>query len=98
MQASAKAIELIKSAEGFVPIPYYCPANVLTIGFGHTINTKSEHYSKVSLQQAHTILIKDIKIIEDVINKSVKVEITQGQSDALCSLIYNWGINNFLKS
>ena len=45
---------------------------------------------------AGTVLsTKDVKKAENAINSSVKVNISQGQFDALVSLIYNWGAYNF---
>jgi len=43
-------------------------------------------------------LYKDVKIAEATINKGVGVPLTQGQYDALVSLVFNWGGINFLKS
>ena len=98
MQASEKAIKLIKNSEGFTPQAYYCPANVLTIGYGHAIDTKLERYTSISVQQAHDILTQDLKRMERAITEIIKVRITQGQFDALCSLVYNWGIGAFSRS
>jgi GH24 family phage-related lysozyme (muramidase) len=46
-------------------------------------------------EKAEQLLKNDVKEAENAINSSVKVNISQGQFDALVSLIYNWGAYNF---
>ena len=40
MKISDKGLNLIEKFEGFEPRSYLCPANVLTIGYGHTKTVK----------------------------------------------------------
>ena len=99
MKTSEKALDLIKQFEGFKDFVYICPAGLPTIGYGHVIDPKLLALTKVSLrmtkEKAEQILKNDVKEAEDAINSSVKVNISQGQFDALISLIYNWGAYNF---
>lgn len=99
MKVSQKGIELIKKFEGFSPTPYRCPAGKMTIGYGHVIQAEREKFNNpITQDDADRILLQDIKIAEATINKGVGVPLTQGQFDALVSLVFNWGGINFLKS
>ena len=99
MKTSEKGLDLIKQFEGFKDHVYICPAGKQTIGYGHVIDRKLIALTKVSprmtREKAEQLLKGDVKEVEDAINSSVKVNISQGQFDALVSLIYNWGVYNF---
>lgn len=99
MKTSEKGLDLIKQFEGFKDYVYICPAGKPTIGYGHVIDSKLVALTKVSprmtREKAEQLLKGDVKEVEDAINSSVKVNISQGQFDALVSLIYNWGAYNF---
>lgn len=98
MQISRTGLALIKKYEGFKSSPYYCPAGLLSIGYGHVIDKNRESHSALTLADAHNLLIADVSYATSLINKLVKVGLRQGQFDALCSLIYNWGGAGFSKS
>lgn len=101
MKISQRGIDHIKESEGFSAKEYTCPAGEQTIGYGHVL-FKGENYDHlpngITEEQAERFLLADIKEIEAGINKWVKVKLTQGQYDALVSLVYNWGMGNFLHS
>lgn len=91
-----KAIDLIKKYEGFSARPYKCPAGVLTIGYGRTINVKPYD---ITTEEAETIwLDKYVKTIADQILAIVKVELSNNQICALIDFVYNLGIGNFKSS
>lgn len=91
-----KAIELIKKYEGFSAKPYKCPAGVLTIGYGRTIDVRPY---EITTEEAETIwLDKYVKTIADQILAIVKVELSNNQICALIDFIYNLGIGNFKSS
>lgn len=91
-----KAIDLIKKYEGFSARPYKCPAGVLTIGYGRTINVKPY---EITTEEAETIwLDKYVKTIADQILALVNVELSNNQICALIDFIYNLGIGNFKSS
>jgi lysozyme len=94
---SKDAVALIKAFEGFEPKPYKCPAGKLTIGYGHVIK-KGVQLKSVTERQAENLMRGDLLPVEEYIRQKVLVRITQGQFDALCSLVYNWGCANFGKS
>lgn len=95
MKTSLKGINLIKKFEGFKNYPYTCPAGKLTVGYGHVLDVKDAILAKatspISEEKAEEILKQDVSIAENVVNSSIKVTLTQGQFDALVSLVYNWG-------
>ena len=97
-RCSYQGIEVIKTFEGFEPKPYICPAGKNTIGYGHVIK-KNEVFAKpISEREAENILKRDLMDVEEYIRMKVIVPLSQGQFDALCSLIYNWGSGNFARS
>ena len=89
MRISKKGIDLITKFEGFRARAYKCPAGVWTIGYGHTKGVKAGQ--SVTLEGAQDLLRQDLKNFEDWVNKLVKVELTQGQFDALVSFCFNLG-------
>lgn len=107
MHLSAKGIALVKSFEGCLKpvgggifVPYICPAGVLTIGWGHTNDggrpfDKSARWSQAECDKA---LSDDMVRYEQAVTRLVKVELTQGQFDALVSFCYNCGEGNLGKS
>lgn len=106
MKVSTKIINLIKQFEGLKLSPYFCPKGKETIGYGHVllknnaINSKIEKILNfpISKEFAEAILKDDIELVEKIIIKLVKIKLTQGQFDALVSLVFNWGGENFKKS
>jgi lysozyme len=96
-KCSSNSIELIESFESFQPKPYQCSAGKMTIGYGHVLKKNSKIQS-ITKSKAKKILMNDIKLAENCINKKVVVKLTQGQFDALCSLVFNWGIGHFSRS
>lgn len=91
-----KAIDLIKKYEGFSARPYKCPAGVLTIGYGRTIDVRPY---EITTEEAETIwLDKYVKTIADQILALVNVELSNNQICALIDFVYNLGIGNFKSS
>jgi len=96
MQASSKAIDLIKEFESFSAKVYICPAGKLTIGYGHVITTADQELKNKILTQkdAEELLKEDLKYFVDYINKvcnRYQVNLNQNQFDALCSFCFNLG-------
>jgi GH24 family phage-related lysozyme (muramidase) len=94
MKTSDKGLDLIKAHEGLRLSAYLCPANVWTIGYGHTSNAGQPTVKsgmRITRQEADEILRRDIRRFEDRVNRLVKVPITQGQFDALVSFDFNTG-------
>ena len=93
MNISERGLNLIKSYEGCRLTAYRCPANVLTIGWGHTKNV----YEGMSITQdeADRLLAEDVQVYANAVNKYVsKFNFNQNQFDALVSFAYNCGIGS----
>ncbi|WP_340616469.1 lysozyme [Xenorhabdus entomophaga] len=99
MEISENGINKLKSYEGLKLKAYPDPATGAepwTIGYGHTKGVKPGQV--ITAQQAEAFLHQDLLPIYDAIHRLVKVSLTQGQFDALCSFIFNLGIGNFTYS
>ena len=95
-RTSAKGINLIKEFEGFRARSYLCPANVLTIGYGHTKTCQPGQV--ISTIKGEELLKEDLVRFERAVNVLVKVPLTQNQFDALVSFAFNVGVGAFKKS
>lgn len=101
MKTSEKGIDLLKILEegkGFSSKSYLCPAGKRTIGYGHVILPDDNIIEPITEDQAEDILENDVVIAENVINKYVKVPLTQNQFDALVCFVFNVGKTNFKTS
>lgn len=97
MKISKQGIELIKKYEGFKPYAYLCPANILTIGYGHTRGVRLGQTCTEA--EAEQFLKEDLEIAEAEVNQVAnEVELTQGQYDSLVSFTFNLGAKNFQTS
>ena len=97
MKISTKGLGLIKEFEGCKLTAYFCPAGVLSIGFGST----GPHVSTgqtITEAEAEALLLKDLVRFEKAVNELVKVPMTQGAYDALVSFTFNCGEGAFADS
>lgn len=91
--------------------PKMCPAGYWTEGYGALVldasgrkikgqanKEKAYQYSKIkTIAQAEAALSSDVKIRENMIN-GLRLNLTQGQFDALVSFVYNIGMGNLQSS
>jgi lysozyme len=94
-------LSIIKKYEGLKLNAYICPAGVPTIGFGSTFYPDGRRVKlgdKITITEAESILLHDIKRFEKEVRNSVKIEITNNQLSALISFVYNVGASAFRKS
>lgn len=96
MEISTKGLALIKEYEGYKAVAYKCPAGVWTIGYGTTKDVKPG--MKITKAEGESLLRRDLVRFQACVTKSVHVDLTQGQYDALVSLCYNIGEGAFRKS
>ena len=101
-KASNNLIELIKKFEGFSKIPYLCPANVATIGYG---STRYANGLKVTLKDKPITELQAIELLKDTLKQyelavdSYCVDsLNQNQFDALVDFAYNCGNANLKSS
>lgn len=97
MNVSEKGVDLIKEFEGCKLQAYKCPANVWTIGYGHT-GSEVHAGLKITQQEAERLLKNDLIIHCNNVEKLVTVPLNQNQFDALVSFEYNIGYNAFRTS
>lgn len=99
MKTSPKGIALIKSAEGLRLKAYPDPGTgglPWTIGYGSTSGVTRNMV--ITEGQAEQMLAEDLARFERIVERAVRVPVTQGQFDALVSFTYNVGEGNFTKS
>lgn len=98
---SENGLSMIASFESFEPKAYYCPAGVLTIGYGHTgTNAQGQELQEndtVNHEQAMRLLYEDVLWAEDAVNEQ-RLHLTQNQFDALVSFVFNVGATAFAQS
>jgi len=90
-------LKIIKQFEGFSTTPYLCPANKLTIGFGHVILPK-EKFKQITMQQAEQILAQDLAFAIKAVNDVIGITLNHNQFSALVSFVYNLGRAAFATS
>lgn len=90
MNISEAGLEHIKHFEGLRLKAYLDPVGIWTIGYGHTGKDVYEGL-EITKQQAHDLLVEDVKEAEQDVNLLAKVTLTQGQYDALVDFAYNLG-------
>jgi len=86
---------MLKKFEGCRLKAYRCPANVLTIGYGHTSAAGAPEVTEgmtITQDEALEILHRDLIKYEQGVLELVKVELTQNQFDVLVDFAYNAGI------
>jgi lysozyme len=92
---------LLKKFEGCKLKAYRCPANVCTIGYGHTSAAGAPQVvdgMTITQAQAEDILKRDIVKYEIAVMDLVKVKLTQNQFDVLVDFAYNAGVGNLKSS
>lgn len=92
MRISQRGLDAIKRHEGLRLHAYPDPATggePWTIGYGRAHGVTQGQ--QISADTAEQYLREDLQWVEDAIKETVTAPLTQGQYDAICSLIYNIG-------
>ena len=89
MEISQEGISLIKKFEGCRLESYKCAAGVWTIGYGSTHGVTKGMV--ITHERAEALLLEDIDVYENEVNKAVTVDIDQCMFDALVSWTFNLG-------
>lgn len=93
---SAIGAGAIVKHEGMLNVAYVDPVGVVTVCAGHTRTAKLGQ--NLSDERCAELLLEDSEYAQAVVRRLVKVPISQGQFDALTSLVFNIGEGNFARS
>jgi lysozyme len=96
MQPSEELVEFIKQTEGFRPKAYW-DVDGWAVGYG----THADDVSKSTVwtdAQADKALRGHLAAVASIVERLVKVPLTQGQFDALCDFCYNLGAGRMAES
>lgn len=101
IRASEKAIRLLLKHEKWRTKAYDDGYGNITIGVGHT-KTKYAKGKLITDEKVWDLLIKDIVEVESELTKTVKVELTVNEWDALVCFVFNiggdkWATSTLLK-
>jgi lysozyme len=96
MKTGPEGLELIKHFEGCELKAYWCPAGVLTIGYGHTADV--EEGDEIEQGDADRLLEADLEEFEHYVLQLVDPELTQNQFDAIVAWTFNLGPGNLKES
>ena len=88
-RTSQAGIDLIKLFEGLRLESYYCSANVLTIGYGHTSGVFEGQ--TITQHDAEELLRKDLMWFEQEVCRLINGPLTQNEFDAIVSFTFNVG-------
>ena len=96
IRTSKTGLEIIGNAESCVREPYYCPANVLTVGIGSTGNVENKIYSDDEIARRW---VDDIKTAEHCVNRYANgFHLPQSVFDAVTSITFNVGCSKMRTS
>ena len=102
MKMSKEGVDaLLKKFEGCKLSSYRCPANICTIGYGHTSAAGAPEVKdgmKITQKQADDILFDDLVKYETAVYGMVKQPLNQHQFDVLVDFAYNAGVGALEKS
>lgn len=91
MNISDAGLRLIKQFEGFRGRVYLDVAGKPTIGYGHKLMPHDTFPAGITQQAAEALLERDVQTTEAEVASLVKVQLTQGQVDALVDFTFNLG-------
>ncbi len=96
MRTGETGLNLIKGYEGLRMSAHYAPSEQWTVGYGHT--STARHGMSVTEGDAERLLKDDVGPIEQLISDTVRAPLNQNEHDALVSLIFNIGEENWKRS
>lgn len=88
MKISEYAEAVMKECEGLRLKAYRCSSGVLTIGYGHTRNVKTDQI--INKDTAERFFVEDVEAVERLVDREpFAKDLSQGQYDALVSFLFN---------
>ncbi len=91
MRLSAVGLNLLRQSEGFSSHTYLDVAGYPTIGYGHRLVHPESFPNGITEEQGERLLLCDVGEAEQAVRRLVKVDLTQGQFDALVDFVFNVG-------
>lgn len=92
MSALEHAKDLIRKFESLKLKPYYCPAGLKTIGYGHVIKPHEALLNnEITLELAEKLLDEDVKEVNKALHEYCYIHLNINQQIALISFIFNCG-------
>ena len=98
MKLSAAGMELLKNSEGFRNRVYLDVAGLPTIGYGHRLLHPESFPDGIDQALATELLASDVRDAEQAVQRMVKVQLSQGQFDALVDFCFNLGAGRVASS
>ena len=96
IRTSKAGLEIIGNAESCIREPYYCPANILTVGIGSTGNVEQKRYTDEEIARRW---VDDIKTAEMCVNRYANgFHLPQSIFDASVSITFNVGCSKMRTS
>ncbi len=96
MKTGDTGLNLIKGYEGLRMSAHYTPNEEWAVGYGHT--SSARHGMSVSEREAEQLLRDDVTPIEQLLAETVRAPLNQNEHDALVSLIFSIGEENWRRS
>lgn len=96
MKTGDTGLNLIKGYEGLRMSAHYTAREEWTVGYGHTDGAR--HGMSVTENEAERLLRQDVVPIEKLIADTVRAPLNQNEHDALVSLIFSIGPENWQRS
>lgn len=93
----SEAIDIVAKWEGFRATAYFCPANVPTIGYGHTktVTAADVGHKTITQDDARRLLADDLKWSQRALERAIGADqverLTAKQYAALLSFVFNVG-------
>jgi lysozyme len=87
---SQAAVDLIRHFEGLSLVGYLDPIGIPTIGYGRT-GPVAVVGKRITLSEADALLDEDVARHAQIVRDQITVPLTQGEFDALTSLVFNLG-------
>lgn len=91
---SKTCVDFVKGFEGKFLEAYYCPAGVLTIGYGHT-GDDVKPGMEISEAEADALLAADLEHFARGVDQLVDAPLNDNQFSALVSFCFNLGLGAF---
>ncbi len=95
-EAYQMLVDTLKWHEGFREAPYYCLADVLTVGYGHVIKDDDHFNYPLSKQEADSLLKSDLDWAIEFVRTSTDLE--HLQLLAIAHFVFALGSGSFQRS